>query len=261
MFESRFVERVPLLGVMLISVAVVILSIQIGLWIARYRRRHDEGTQDGPIGSAVGATLGLLAFMLAFTFGIAASRREAKRDLLLQEVNAIGTTYLRADIIPDAHRDEVRKLIRDYVDLRLIPLERVEDYTEVIRKSSEIQKLLWAHAAALANEDLKNQEFGALFVDSLNEMIDLQTSRVVIGYYTYIPSIIWLVLGGLTVISMFAVGYQFGRAGKGNWLVTLTLAISFSLVVTLICDLDRVRSGFLKISSQPMKDLRASMNE
>lgn len=261
MYEARYIESVPLFAITATCMAIVILSIQAGLWIARYRRRAVDASQDGPIGSAVGATLGLLAFMLAFTFGIAASRREAKRDLLLQEVNAIGTTYLRADIIPEAHRGDVRKLLRDYVDLRLTPPNTVEDYGDVIQKSNEIQKKLWTHAAALASEDLKNPDICSLFVDSTNEMFDLQTSRVVVGYYTYIPSIIWVALGGLTVISMMAVGYQFGRSGRGNWLVALTLAVSFSLVVTLICDLDRVRSGFLTISTQPMKNLRASMNE
>jgi hypothetical protein len=71
-----------------------------------------------PVGEMVASTLGLLAFILAFTFGLAASRFDAKRQLLVDEANAVGTTYLRAEMLPE-RRDEIRALLRDYVEVRI----------------------------------------------------------------------------------------------------------------------------------------------
>ncbi|UCG34340.1 MAG: hypothetical protein JSU68_06815, partial [Phycisphaerales bacterium] len=214
--------------------------------------------EEGAVGSVVGATLGLLAFMLAFTFGMAASRRESRRELLLEEVNAIGTTFLRTDLISEPHRTEARRLLRKYVDLRLDVYGHPEKLPETLKESEKLQEQLWQHAAALADADLKNPDIVSLFVDSLNETIDLQTKRVVVGRYR-IPTIIWSVFCLLTILSMAAVGYHFGQSGKGNFLVHLVLALSFSVVVFLIADLDRAAEGWLKVSNQPMMELRQQL--
>lgn len=255
---NQLIEQTPLWLVSLIAVALVIASIQGGLVIARIRRTSPGGNQEGPIGSAVGATLGLLAFMLAFTFGLAASQRGERRNLLLDEVNAIGTTFLRADLIPEPHRSDVRRLLRRYVDIRLEVSGQNEKLPEAIRESKLVQEQIWKHAAALPDAELKQPDLTALFIESLNEMIDMQTSRVTVGVYR-VPDVIWLVLAALTVVSMAVVGYQFGVSGRGNWLVTVGLGLSFSLVILLIVDLDRTSSGFLKISNQPMVELRADL--
>src|SRR5438045_9492637 len=100
-------ELIPLWVILVGTVAIVLLSIQGGLRLARIRRKQNEREPEGPIGSVVGATLALLAFLLTFTFGIAANRFELRRSLLLEEVNAIGTTDLRAGLIPEARRIEL----------------------------------------------------------------------------------------------------------------------------------------------------------
>ena len=83
------------------------MSIFLGYRIGSYHRKHSDNKDDAPIGSVVGATLGLLAFMLAFTFGISASRFDMRKQLLLDEVNAIGTEFLRTDFLVEP---SVRKL-------------------------------------------------------------------------------------------------------------------------------------------------------
>jgi hypothetical protein len=194
MGKAQLFEQVPLWAIMAGTVVIVLASIQGGLLTARLQRGKHDKEEAGPIGSVVGATLALLAFMLAFTFGIAASRREMRRDLLLEEVNAIGTTYLRAGLIPEPQRSEVRAMLRTYVDLRLDAYDHPERIPVALDQSQELQKRLWSHATALAEADLKNPDIVSLFVDSLNQMIELQTKRVTVGRYR-IPTVIWTVFG------------------------------------------------------------------
>ncbi len=259
MYEIRLAEQIPLWLVYLASVAIVVLSIKGGLVLGRMRRKRVDAVQEGPIGAVVGATLGLLAFMLAFTFGLAAARRDAKRDLLLNEVNAIGTTYLRASLIPEPHQSEVRKLLKRYVDIRCEFKGTPAKLRDAIKESKQVQTQLWTHAAALADANLKNPDIVSLFVDSLNETIDLQTKRVTVALY-HIPEAIWIVLIALSIVSMAIVGYHFALSGRASWLVIVGLALSFSMVIVLIADLDRVTSGWLSIDNQPMIELQSDLN-
>ncbi len=267
MTNVQLFDQVPLWAVLGGAVVLVLLSVRLGLYLAHCKRKRQGQEAEGPVGAVVGATLGLLAFMLAFAFGMAASRFDTRRALLLDEVNAIGTTYLRADLIPEPHRTAVRGLLRKYVDVRVDLAQRLESLPrnpeildQAIKASEKLQNQLWAHATALTNADLKNAAITALFIDSLNEMIDMQTKRVTVGRYR-VPTIVWVVFCILTVLSMTAVGYQFGQSGRGNWLISLGLALSFSIVVLLITDLDRSAEGWLKVSQQPMTELQQQLQE
>ncbi len=257
--EARLLEQIPLWAVFVLSIAIVVASIAGGLALARARRKGGEAVQEGPVGSAVGATLGLLAFMLAFTFSIATGRRDARRELLLDEVNAIGTTYLRASLIPEQYQSEVRQLLKRYVDLRVEAAVDPAKLREAVAESRRIQNRLWEFATAISNSELRNPDIVSLFIDSLNETIDLQTKRVTVAFYR-IPGIIWTILGMLTVLSMAVVGYHFGLAGRANWLVIGGLALSFAMVIVLIADLDRAASGWLKVSQEPMIQLQADLS-
>ncbi|MFI5322916.1 MAG: hypothetical protein ACHQ6U_05165 [Thermodesulfobacteriota bacterium] len=105
----------------------------------------------------VGSTLGLLAFMLAFTFGITASRFDTRKQLLLDEVNAIGTAFLRTDFLVEPYRTEIRKLFRDYVDLRPKWVNEPEKLEELVAELEEIQDKIWSRAVEAVNHT-PNQE-------------------------------------------------------------------------------------------------------
>lgn len=257
MYELQLIERLPLWLIYLASVALVLASIWGGHALSRALRTGADAAE-APLGSVVGAALGLLAFMLAFTFGIAVDRRDSKHDLLLREANAIGTLYLRADFLDEPRRSEVRALLRRYVDLRLEVAGHSERFREAVAEAKEIHAQLWLHAAALRDAELRNAQLPALFVAALNEVIDLQTTRVARLYYR-VPTTIWWVLAGLTVLSMATVGYQFERRGAATWVIDLALAMSFSAVIVLIADLDRVTSDLLRVGNEPMRELQASM--
>jgi hypothetical protein len=205
----------------------------------------------------VGAALGLLAFILAFTFGLAAERFETKRQVVLDEANAIGTTYLRAEMLPE-RGEQIRALLRDYVDTRLEAV-RSRNISEGLRQSEKIQSQLWTDAVAVGEKNPNSIVVG-LFVQSLNEMIDLHAKRVQAGLRSRIPSAIWVGLLAVAVLSLSAMGYLEGLPGSRRSLAILAVAVAFSVVIELIADLDRPQGGVLNVSQQPLLDLRRSMN-
>ena len=259
MEQFHLFEVLPLWVTFIGIVVLVLFSIWLGVYIGKKRFKTEL---EGPIGTAASATLGLLAFILAFTFGLTSSRYDARRQLLLDEITAIETTALRADLIPEPHRSEVRVLLTKYVDGRMALIGNRENIAGRIKEAEEIQRQLWAHAAALADADLKNADIVSLFVDSVNELINMQTRRITVGTY-HIPWLIWLVLFGVTILSMLEVGYLFGKSEHNNWLFIIALALAFSGVMILIVDLDRAgmrTAASIQVNQQPLIDLHERLS-
>ena len=193
-------DFLPLWGVFLVTVAVILLAIEGGFRLGMYRRRRSVGEDKPPVGEMVAATLALLAFILAFTFGLAGSWFDVRRRLVVDEANAIGTTYLRAGMLPEPHRSDVRKLLREYVDVRLEAAQPGK-LGESIRRSEELHTRLWAHATAVAEKQPSSVVVG-LFIWSLNEVIDLHTKRLTLGPRTRLPGTIWATLYFVAVLGM-----------------------------------------------------------
>jgi hypothetical protein len=242
----------PLWGLFLFTLAICLASVEAGAAAARIvLRRQPEKEPEGPLGSLVGSLLGLLAFFLAFTFGMTAARFDMRKQLVLDEANAIGTTYLRAGLLPGKQGLEVRRLLRTYADLRLGITS--QNFDAVRKQSGEIQTRLWATAESLVSEEMDSQ-IRSLFIASLNDLIDLHQSRITVGTQYRIPGMIWLTVYILSAISMLAFGYQVGMAGIRRLRGTPVLAVAFSLVITMIADIDRPGEGFLRIDHQPIAD-------
>jgi len=187
---------------------------------------------------------------------LAAERFDTRKQLLLDEANAIGTTYLRAGMLPD-RRDAIRALLRDYVDVRLKAVQS-GNVTEGIRRSESLQDQLWAQAVAIGEDNPTSIVVG-LFVESLNEVIDLHAKRVTASLRNRIPGVIWAVLFVLAALSLSAMGYHAGLAGTSRSVAELVVAFAFSAVIGLIADLDRPQDGALVVSQQALIDLRQTM--
>jgi hypothetical protein len=250
-------DFLPLWGLMVATLFLVLLSIECGYRLGRYRHERSE-EKEAPVGAMVGATLGLLAFLLAFTFGLAATRFDTRRQVLLDEVNAIGTAYLRAGLLPE-RREEVRALLREYVDVRLEAV-RSGKVEQGMRQSEKLHGQLWEHAVALGEKNPGSIVIG-LFVQSLNEVIDFHTKRVTVGLRHRIPGAIWAALYAVAVLALAAMGYHAGLTGTSRSLAVLAVAFTFSVVLWLVADLDRPSEGSLTVSQQGMIDLRNSMTE
>lgn len=256
-------DLLPVWLLVIMLVLIVSAAVQAGVYVAHHTslwRKDDKSAAEG-VGSVVGALLGLLAFMLAFTFSMASERRESRKALLLEEVNSIGTTYLRAGLIPEPQRSNARELLRHYVDMRLEVAEDQRRWLDVVRESSVIHTQLWKDAEKLADADLKNPDITSLYITSLNETIDLQTSRLTVSAYR-IPNVVWVTFIGMVVVASLAVGFNFGLQASGRHrLMTAMLAVSFAMVTFLILELDHGNYGWLKVDQQPMYDLREQLKE
>ncbi|HEY9716741.1 MAG TPA: DUF4239 domain-containing protein [Trichormus sp.] len=204
--------------------------------------------------------LGLLAFFLAFTFGFAAQRFNDRRVLIIEEANSIGTTYLRADFLQDANKKEVQHLLRQYVDVRIKLARQQSEHLDrqnvdqALADSAKLQNGLWAQAVD-AGRQHPDSPVIALFIDSLNQTIDLQSERVSAERSARIPEIIWIVLYAITFLGMTGLGYQFGNAKTRNWVISSMVVFSYALVMMMIADLDRPSQGFFRSSQKPLTDL------
>lgn len=247
----------PLWALLLVTVVVALLAIEGGYRLGRWRGRRTDQEKEEPVGTAVAAALGLLAFLVAFTFGLSASRFEARRAVLLDEVNAIGTAYLRAGLLPEPHRTSVRRLLREYVDVRLAAVDQ-GSLEMGIRRSEELHGRVWSEVVAVAARDPRSIPTG-LFIQSVNEMIDLHTKRVTVGVRSRIPTSIWLALFAVAVVTLGAMGYHNGLIQTRRSIASLAVVLSFAITTWLIADLDRPYRGLIRVSQQPMIDLKSSM--
>jgi hypothetical protein len=243
------------------TIFLVLISTEAGYRLGRLARRRSEDEKEATVSGVASAILGLVAFMLAFTFGIVSDRFFNRLSLVREEANAVRTAYRRADFLPDLERGESRGLLREYVDLRLELTQAgsLERLNEFLSKTVSIQDRLWEVAVANARRDM-NSDVGALYIESVNEIIEIQALRVAVGVQARIPLEIWFVLTSVTVLGMMALGYHSGIAGSNRSMSAVILALSFALVIAVIASLDRP-AGFVQVSQQPLIDLRRSLSE
>jgi len=256
MENIRFLDAVPIWGFFLVVLALALASVESGYRLGRLRYERRKNENDSPVGEMVAAILGLLALILAFTFGFGAERFDARRQMVLDEANAIGTTYLRTQMLPEGG-ERIRALLKEYVDVRLNAVLG-DNLAEGLRRSDAIQTQLWNEAVTLGQKNPNSIVVG-LFVQSLNQVIDLHAQRVQVGLRNRVPGAIWVVLLAVSVASLVAMGYHAGLTGTSRSLTVLTITFAFSAVIGLIADLDRPQQGVLKVGQQALIDLQQSM--
>ena len=208
------------------------------------------------------AIFALLGLLVAFTFSGAASRYEARRVLIVQEANAIGTAYLRLDLLPAAAQPSLREKFRRYVEARLAAYQDVRDLEAVyayLARATSLQQEIWSGAVAALREVPPSASL--LLLPALNEMIDITTTRL-IAARTHTPPVI---LAGLALLSLFcSVLAGYGLAGGKPMSMALHM-IGFALVLTatiyVILDLDHPRVGFIRVefADQALVDVLAGM--
>jgi hypothetical protein len=254
---SAPLDVLPLWALFLVLLVGNLLLDECGFRFGRLRGRRADKESDAAVSAIVASELGLLAFMLAFSFGIAASRFDLRRTTVLNEANAIGTTYLRAAMLPAGQGAPIRDLLRDYVDIRIYAAHGMP-IDQVLHRSQEIQEQLWAKAVAATEYDTHSLPT-ELFVQSLNEVIDLHAVRVMASLRNRMPLPVWIVLFGVGFLSFFTMGYQAGLTKASRSPATVVMALTFVAVIWLVADLDRPGEGFLHVSQDPMIEVRQMM--
>lgn len=233
--EKRFSFR--LLARILIPFILVLAPLLIGQWYGLYQGRLIPDLQRVPIGSITGAAFALLAFLLAFTFQIAASRFEARKKLFLDEVTNIRSTYLRAEFLMEPFITNMRKLLVEYVDIRVELATDLSKIDYARSRSKQILDNLWSETAKLTQTTLSPAIF-SLFATSVNNLVDNFNHRITLSFEYRIPPLVFRALFFVSFFCMLLLGFQFGLSGKGSLMIFLLLALTFSTVMFLILVLD-----------------------
>ncbi len=207
------------------------------------------------------ATLSLLALLLAFTFSLSLQRFDSRSDQVVDEANAIGTVYLRIDLLPPSLRDPVRGLMREYVDQLVkssrIATSRESEWRASVVESGRLQTALWSYAARAAELDASPVRSG-MFIQALNDMFD-SFGRRDAGLQRHVPEVVLLLLLGVFLITAAIVGFASGTSGHRPPAVSLVMIGLIVVLVFVILDLDRPRRGLIEVSKQSLYDLQASI--
>jgi hypothetical protein len=214
-------------------------------------------------GSAEAAMFALFGLLVAFTFSGAASRFEARRHLVAEETNAIGTAYLRLDLLPSDTQPAVRELFRTYLEIRYQAYRRAHDdvFTRAkLAETATLQAAIWDMVSSAVQRPGTPAATPTLLLAALNEMIDITNTRQM-ATRNHPPLVVFVLLGGLSLVCAALVGYSTSRNPARSWLHTITFAAVVSLTIYVIIDLEYPRLGLIRVESadEAFVELRENM--
>jgi hypothetical protein len=247
----------PMLVVALFGGMLIFLEIgrQVG-------RRRGEGAGSA-FNALEGAIFGLMGLLLAFTFYGAATRFDAKRQLIVDETNAIDTAYLRIDLLPPSRQESLRESLRRYLDARLAFYRKVLDpgaAAEEASRATAVQREIWTLAVGACRE-ASSPATTTLVLSSLSAMIDVKTTRDV-ALHTHPPTIIFALLGILLLICSLLGGFDAAAHGSRSPVHMLGFAAVMAITVYVILDYEYPRIGMIRqeTTDQSLVELRRQMN-
>jgi hypothetical protein len=254
---ATWLDQAPLWQIGLVLLVVMILASAVGGILSRLAAKSQgEKGADEKEGYIVSATLGLLALLMGFTFSLAIDRFESRRVLVLEEANAIGTTYLRAQLLDEPHRARISRMLVAYTDNRIALATSPRDQVagRLVTNDQLITDLWTATVAAFPS--MKGYDFSSSFLETMNNLIDLDAARKV-ARMARVPSEVFFVLFLYVVMSAGVLGYAGTAKGGRGATVFLFLLLALSLLLTL--DIDRPTTGGVTESQLPMMQLKASL--
>jgi hypothetical protein len=243
--------------------ASILLAMEIGRRFGkRDQKKHPHDPASGT-GSVEAAVFGLMGLLVAFTFSGAAFRFDARRQLIVEESNTIGTAYLRVDLLPAQLQPSLRDKFRRYVDARLETYRKVPDLAAVAaeqRRAETLQREIWSQASAACNAT-NLPAVTTLVLGSLNQMIDISTTRNEAAQM-HPPAVIYVMLFVLLLACSVLAGNAMAASKVRNWVHILGFSLTLSLALILIFDLEYPRIGWVRIDAwdRALVGLRASMS-
>lgn len=250
------------LVIALVLVLLMAVALHAGNWLGmRSNIKHCEPCKE-QISTVQTSLLGLLALMLGFSFSIALERYSSRSEAVLQEANAIGTAYLRTDLLAEPYKQNVKKLFGDYIESRLheaeLNLAEQGNRAEILKTSESLQQQIWQQAMQAAKADA-NPVTSGLFVQALNDAIDAYGTRLS-ELDRHIPELVLLMLYAAFLVTGGMIGYSAGltdhRPSKAIYLMGIVVA----LLMYLVIDLDRPRRGLVQVNQAPMLSLRSMLH-
>lgn len=235
---------------------------EIGRRIGVRQRAKDSAGADTGVGMMDGAVFALLGLLIAFTFSGAASRFDGRRQLVAQEANAVGTAYLRLDLLAPDARSALRGLFSQYLDSRLAFYRTFSDREAAQQEWARgvaLQGEIWTQATAACRAQ-GDPPSCMLLLPALNEMIDITTTRKM-SMLTHPPTIIYVLLFGLAFGCSFVAGYSVGDSTQRSRIHMIAFAAMTAIAVYAILDIEYPRSGLIRVDAadQVLIELRESM--
>lgn len=247
--------------------AVLFLGIlgllEVGRRLGRRRAARDVDGARAGLGVVDGAIFALLGLLVAFSFSGAASRFEARRSLITDEANAIGTAWLRLDLLPADAQPAFRERFRRYVDARIALFRVLPDYAAARAENARadgLQSELWKDLVPRCQTDAV-RPYANLLLGAFNEMFDRATLRNA-ALFQHPPRIVMAMLAVAAFLSATLAGFGMAGARQRSWLHYLGFAAILSVTVYVTFDLERPRAGLIRIdeADQVLINLRQSMD-
>ena len=257
MYNNQPLDVLPFWSIYNLTAVGLFLAAETGFRLGKLVQEGWPDQSEPSVGVMVGAALALLGFLLALVTSIAIGNFNQRRQLVVSEANAIDTTYLRAGYLADPYGVESRKLLREYVNLRTKALDpRARELA--IARSEQIHDELWLFAEEVAKED--PGPITALYLSSLNQVIDLHSERINAELGYRVPPIIVLGLYVVAVMTMVLIGVHDSYREKHNLIALIMVVLIVSVVLLVIIDMDRSNVGMLQIPQKALIDLQQRLN-
>src|SRR5262245_31700756 len=234
-------------GLIVAWIGAILLSSEIGY---RLGIRHWRGVSETLriVSPTVEASVfGLMGLLIAFTFYGAGSRFDNRRSLMGQEANAIGTAYLRLDLLPPAAQAQLRNDFHKYVQSRIAVLQALPDVDAVhaaLDQSEAIQRRIWEEAVEAVKDTGPSEK--VLVLASLNAMIDITTTQTV-AFLTHPPTAIFILLGLTVLVCSALAGYEMAAKGMRAWVINATFAFVLGVAVYVTLDYEYPRAGIIRV--------------
>lgn len=241
-----------------VTFALLLVSYEVGFRYSRRPSHKLSSEQRAQVTTVLTALLAVLGFILAFSFSIVETRYTARKKMVVTEANAIGTAWLRTRFLSDDAAVRSRELMRSYVDERLhVTLQTVP---QVLESAARIQTELWALAVDAAVREPRSVPLG-LYLESLNNVIDLNEERLTITLRHHLPAAFLLILYLSAVLSMGLLGYSMGQSRSRSVAATFSLLLVLSALLQIVVDIDRPAQRGFRIGQGPMEDLQKTMSQ
>lgn len=242
---------------------VIFLFMEFGHRLGCQHRKVDPNSNKDWVSVVDGPILALLGLLVAFTFSAAADRFNGRRKLIVEEANAVGTAYLRLDLLNPGDRDPLRQKFREYLDSRIQTYALIPDIQAALKefeRSQDLQREIWTQAVP-ACQKTGSTLAGMQLIPALNAMFDITITRFAATQF-HTPVVVFILLISLAMVAALLAGYQMSSAKKRCWLHITLFVTTFTLAIYVIMDLESPRLGIIRMDATDalLKDVRQSMN-
>lgn len=250
--------------ILLLELAVLVampLAAEVGLRVGLRRAPPRDETLTAQVGIVQATSFAILGLLAAFAIAMAEERFDARRQLIRDEANAIHTSYLRSQYVPEPHRSDLSRLLRAYVDTRIAFYDRRDDVDAVERALAtgvHLQREIWAHVVVIVRDTPSHGDTNAELVESVNEMIELEGSRLD-AIFNHVPLTVTVLVVVIGLFSCATTGFGCGLAGRRVHLAVVLLPVLVAITICVLVDLDTPRIGLIQTGQEPLLRVQAAL--